>query len=241
MIFEKPDLSVVVLGYGAEEALPDFVSALIEKLETARIQSFQIIIVANFHDTLPKDRTPEIAQDLASRDGRIKVVARPKQGMMGWDARTGLAAADGSLIALIDGDGQMPPEDIIRAYKVMLTGEFDFVKTYRVTRGDGAVRLLTSKGFNILFKLFFPRSQFRDINSKPKFFSRDALRQMRLTCDGWFLDGEIMLEVHRLRLVYAEIPTHFKNNEWRGSFVRASTVLEMIKSMVTHRLRLLKK
>tara|TARA_B100001964_G_C14022009_1_gene504320 strand:+ start:24 stop:125 length:102 start_codon:yes stop_codon:yes gene_type:complete len=32
--------------------------------------------------------------------------------MMGWDAISGIKAASGDVVALIDGDGQMPPNDI---------------------------------------------------------------------------------------------------------------------------------
>ena len=48
-----------------------------------------------------------------------------------------IAAAKGDSVALIDGDGQMPPRDIIRLYKVLQSGEFDLVKTYRTKRLDG--------------------------------------------------------------------------------------------------------
>ena len=236
-----PDLSVVVLGYRAEESIRVFMESLVAHLESAQIINFQIVLVANYLESGPKDTTPEIARELAQKDSRIRSVSEPKQGMMGWDARQGLIAAEGQVIALIDGDGQMPPEDIVRLYKVMVSGEFDFVKTYRVSREDGLLRLLSSRGFNLLFKTLFPNCRFRDINSKPKLISRRALSKMRLSCDGWFLDGEIILEVLRLRLAYAEIPTHFKSNEWRGSFVSPKTVFEMIGSMLKSRLGLKKK
>ncbi len=235
-----PDLSIVILAYRAEEAITDFVGDLTTQLELDSVGNYELVLVANYDQGATNDRTPEIARNLASKDPRIKAVVEPKKGMMGWDARRGLAVAEGSIIALIDGDGQMPPEDIVRAHRVMVSGEFDFVKTYRVSREDGALRLFTSRGFNFIYRLLFPKCKFRDINSKPKFISRAALDKINLSCDGWFFDGELILEIIRLDLPFAEIPTTFRKNEWRGSFVKYSTVFEMLISMFAYRFRTLK-
>ncbi len=234
----RPDLSIVILAYRAEEAIVDFVSQLTTQLESNSVLNYELVLVANFDKDKEEDRTPQIARTIAATDSRIRVLAEPKKGRMGWDARQGLASSRGQIVALIDGDGQMPPEDIVRAHKVMTSGEFDFVKTYRITRQDGMFRLLSSKGFNFIFRILFPSCRFRDINSKPKFISKQALLNMDLTCDGWFLDGELILEAIRLELPFAEIPTTFKKNEWRGSFVKPSTVLEMLFSMLLYRLGL---
>ena len=59
---------------------------------------------------------------------------------------------------------------------------------------------------------------------------------MNLKCPGWFLDGEIILEVSRLKLSYAEIPTVFKKNEFRGSFINKSAIVDMIYSLIVYRL-----
>ena len=117
----------------------------------------------------------------------------------------------------------------------MNSGEFQFVKTYRIERGDGRFRLVMSQVFNGLFRLLFPACHYKDINSKPKLILRSALEQMNLTCDGWFIDGEIILEAMRLDLPFAEIPTKFKKNEWRGSFISSLTIFEMMLSIIWYR------
>ena len=60
---------------------------------------------------------------------------------------------------------------------------------------------------------------------------------MDLSCPGWFLDGEIMLEVRRLNLSFAEIPTEFHEIDWRGSFVKPTSILEMILSLIYYRFK----
>ena len=115
-------------------------SEVIEELDAANISNYELILVANYHaGTL--DRTPEIVTTLAESNTKlVPIVYEKKKRMMGWDVCTGLAAAKGDSVALIDGDGQMPPRDIIRLYKVLQSGEFDFVKTYRTKRLDGFCR-----------------------------------------------------------------------------------------------------
>ena len=149
----------------------------------------------------------------------------------------GIIAANGDSIVLIDGDGQMPPKDIIRLYNVIKSGEFDFIKTYRIIRHDGMFRKIISSSFNVIFKILFPGIPYRDINSKPKLWTREALKKMELNCDGWFIDGEMILEANFHQFTFAEIPTEFYENEWRGSFIKIQSIFEMISMMIWYRIK----
>ena len=233
---KHPIISVVILAYRAQSGIVDFVQQVISSFESAGIFDFELVVVGNYDPNTNDDSTPKIVRSLANTDKRITPVTIQKQGMMGWDARQGFDFTTGDIVALIDGDGQMPPVDIIRLFQVIRSGEFDLVKTYRMDREDGILRKFSSIGFNTIFRILFPGCYFRDINSKPKLMTRSALEKMDLHCNGWFLDGEIILEAMRLNLIFAEIPTTFKKNEWRGSFVNMTTVFEMLISMLRYRL-----
>ena len=67
----------------------------------------------------------------------------------------------------------MPASDIVRVYQALMSGGFDMAKTYRITRGDGILRLIISLIFNIFLKLLFPKVKVKDANSKPKIFTRE--------------------------------------------------------------------
>ena len=229
------DLSVVILCYRSEEAAIPFVEMVIAELKQECITDFELVLVANYHKDVA-DTTPEVVRNLAQSNSKIVPVIHEKKGMMGWDVIQGLNAAKGDAIALIDGDGQMPPNDIVRLYKVLSSGEFDFVKTYRTKRYDGIQRLVISHTYNAIFRFLFPGFPYRDINSKPKLWNRTSLLQLDLQCTGWFSDGEMMLEARRLGFSFAEIPTVFQENEWRGSFVNIKTILEIFFSMIRYRL-----
>ena len=231
-----PKLSVVVLCYRSEERIIPYLNQMEKELHEGGLDDYELVLVGNYFSG-SGDKTPEIIRRLAADNSRIVPVIKEKQGMMGWDALSGLQAAGGEAIALIDGDGQMPSRDLVRIYNVLKSGEFDFVKTYRVKRLDGAWRRLISNIYNSLFYLLFLGIPFRDMNSKPKLITRKAFNEMRLSCPGWFFDGEMMLEVRRLNLSFAEIPTVFHENEWRKSYVKVWTIFEMIGSMFWHRIK----
>ena len=58
---------------------------------------------------------------------------KPQFGWLGWDVRWHLKAR-GDFIALIDGDGQMPAEDIAKCYLHSKENNTDITMTYRITR-----------------------------------------------------------------------------------------------------------
>ena len=88
-------------------------------------------------------------------------------------------------IAVIDGDGQMPAEDVVRVHRLLVDEQLDLAKTHRVQRDDGAYRGLISTVYNGLFRILFPGMGLRDINSKPKVMTREAYHRLDLKSDGW--------------------------------------------------------
>ena len=228
-----PDISVIVLCYRSEGIIRPFVEQLISSLE--KLDSHcEIILVANYFEQ-SGDKTPEIVEELASRDKRIQPVIKVKEGMMGWDMKSGLEVATGKYLAVIDGDGQMPAEDVVRVYKKLREENLDLVKTYRLQRDDGLYRIFISVAYNIIFKILFPGLGCRDINSKPKIMRREVYERMDLQSNGWFIDAEIMIHSRKMRLNVGEIPTTFKSICSRPSFVKFSAVVEFVGNLLLYR------
>lgn len=229
------ELSVVILCYRAGDRAYDLAEKVAKMLDMF-VPSWEMVLVGNYLEG-SDDRTPVVVKDIASKRDNIKYVAMPKKGMMGWDARSGLEIAAGKYICLIDGDEQMPYRDIVRVYRKIARENLDFVKTYRVVRHDGLFRILISVFYNIIFFVLFPGILYRDVNSKPKIFRREAYERMELTSDDWFLDAEIMIQVRRLKFKTASIPSKFYKCNYRNSFVKVGTILEFISNLLRARLK----
>jgi len=233
---QQPEYSVVVLCYGSGDLVYGFVEEAISCLLVNKIHNYQLVLVGNYFDN-SSDQTPKIIKKLAESNFRIVAVTKLKKGMMGWDMRTGLAAATGKYISVIDGDGQMPVEDLATVYKKLINNDYDLVKTFRTTREDGISRKIISGAFNVLFRLLFPSIESKDINSKPKIFSRANYEKLDLRSNDWFIDAEIMIQARRLGLKIGEVPTHFRTTTRSdGSFINVFTFFEFIKNLIRFRI-----
>ena len=231
-----PSLSLVILCYRSEEFAREFTAQTLEMMQNYGIDDFELILVANYFED-SGDRTPEIVGELAATDPRIRCQAEPKQGMMGWDLRSGLRHARGRYIAVTDGDGQVPINDVGRLFRLIKLGEFDMVKTYRTTRADGWKRIFLSTGYNLIFHILFPRLKARDMNAKPKIMSRTAYLKMDLSSDGWFVDAEIMIEALHHSMKIGELPTEFRRLDTRGSFVSFGAIFEFLSNLFQSRFK----
>lgn len=231
---EEPELSVVVLAYRAGEGLGPVVAGVMSECESLD-RPFEVVLVANY-DSGSSDPTPATAGRLAEADFRLKVVADAKGGGMGWDLRAGLRAATGRVLLVIDGDGQNPPEDLVRSYRALVEGDVDVVKGRRVTRHDGRYRRLLSTAYNVVFVLLFGTWGLWDINGKPKGITRAAYARLSLTSDDWFVDAELMLAARRQRMRIVEIPVDFGESTTRPSFVRPGAILEFARHMIRYRI-----
>lgn len=228
-------ISVVVLGYRAEKLLIPLVARLDKSLALLRLP-YEIVIVANFWPD-QKDQTPRVALQIAKSNPRARVIAKPKEGDMGWDMRQGLKAVRGAIIAVLDGDTQNPVEDAASAIALLSKDtHIDLVKARRVKRYDGHFRIIQSKIYNMFFRLLFQSNPLSDINAKPKAFRRQTLQKLELTANDWFIDAEIMLEALKNGFKVQEFETVFYKNPYRHSFVNVKTILEFIFNMLHYRL-----
>jgi glycosyltransferase involved in cell wall biosynthesis len=236
----SPDLSVVVLCYRSGGAARSCAARIGQVLLDAGIGDYQLVLVGNY---VPGsgDTTPDVVRELAAGDPRIVCSAVEKQGMMGWDMRSGLALATGGHLAVIDGDGQVLVEDLVRIYRLLREQGLDLAKTYRTRRGDGLKRKLFSLVFNGLFHVLFPGLAVRDVNAKPKILTRSAYERLNLRSDDWFIDAEILIQARRLGFRIGEVETEFLGLTGRRSFIRMAAVVEFLRNLVRYRLRELRR
>jgi glycosyltransferase involved in cell wall biosynthesis len=230
----NPDLSVVVLCYQAGQHAHAVVEPLYDELEASGVD-YELILVANYWPG-DKDVTPASVEQLARGRERVQRIARPKEGAMGWDMRSGLERGRGRHLVVIDGDGQVPVQYALEIYRRLTESGADIVKGRRVSRLDGWLRTVLSAGYNALFRLMFMTKGVWDINGRPKALTRSAYEQLDLRTDDWFTDAEIVLKARRYGLTLEEMPVRFLANEERASFVGPATVWEFLVNMIRWRL-----
>jgi dolichol-phosphate mannosyltransferase len=231
----SPELSVVILCYRSGGAARSFVARIRESLLDGGVDDYQLVLVANYVAG-SEDTTPDVVRELAAADPRIVCSTVVKEGMMGWDLRSGLALATGQYLAVIDGDGQVLVEDLVRIYRLLREQGLDLAKTYRRQRGDGLKRKVISLVFNGFFHLLFPGVLARDINAKPKILTRAAFERMTLQSSDWFIDAEIMIQARGLGLCVGETETEFLGLTGRRSFITMAAVFEFLRNLLRYRI-----
>lgn len=226
--------SVVVLCYRSEEAIIPFVEKVHRMLSYFNF-TWEIILVGNY---IPgtTDKTTEIVQSLSRRLSNTRCITRPKEGMMGWDMRSGMDMAEGKYIGVIDGDGQFPLESLISCLLKIEAENLDLVKTYRVRRDDGAYRGIISFIFNRIYRFLF-KSPIDDVNSKPKIILKSKYKLLNLQSDDWFVDAEMMIRAQEIGLKIGSIPIHFYAISGRASFVKPAAILEFLKNLYRFRFK----
>jgi glycosyltransferase involved in cell wall biosynthesis len=228
-----PELSAIVLCYRAGTSIHLVIDPLYEQLEAKGV-TYELVLVANYTDG-SDDATPAIVREFAASHKNVIVVAERKRGAMGWDMRSGLAAARGEYLIVIDGDAQNPVEDVVRMFDEMKSVGADVMKGRRIARFDGWYRRTVSLVYNSVFAILFGTRGLWDINGKPKGLTRSAYEQLDLRSDDWFVDAEIVLVARSKGLHVAELPVVFRRNDERASFVRFSAVGEFIANMLRAR------
>jgi glycosyltransferase involved in cell wall biosynthesis len=232
----NPELSVVILCYWSGNGARAHAEHVRAVLLDAGIDDYQLVLVGNYVAG-SDDTTPEVVRQLAADDPRIVCSTVAKQGMMGWDMRTGLALATGNHLAVIDGDGQILAEDLVRVYRLLREQNLDLAKTYRTRRGDGLTRKLLSRVFNGIFHVLFPGLNVRDVNAKPKILTRAAYERLTLQSDDWFIDAEIMIQARRFGFRVGEVKTEFLGLTGRRSFVNLAAVAQFLRNLLRYRIR----
>ena len=125
---EEKKIAVVIPAYNEE--------AMIATVITTMPDFVDMMIVV---DDASADNTVKIVQEEMLRDARVKLIVHENNAGVGAAIATGYkrALADGmDIVAVMAGDGQMPPEDLYRFVEPVALGETDYTKGNRLFRGE---------------------------------------------------------------------------------------------------------
>lgn len=115
----SPKVSVVVPVCNVEQYLPECIESIINQT----LKEIEIILV----DDGSKDASGKICDDYAQKDSRIKVIHKKNAGL-GAAYNSGLRAAKGEYIGLVESDDYILPEMYEKEYKVAKELNLDVLK-----------------------------------------------------------------------------------------------------------------
>ena len=183
-----PSLSVVLPMRNEEPYVQRVISAA-RAGASAVSDDYEILVV----DDASTDRTRELAEALAGKDHRVRVLHEPQGGGLGASLRAGYRAATKELVLYSDADLPFDFDEVPRAVRLLEYQEADVMTAYRFDRtSEGALRTLYTLAYSALVRTLFGL-RLRDINFSFKLFRRTLLEGIELRSQGSFIDAEFLV------------------------------------------------
>jgi glycosyltransferase involved in cell wall biosynthesis len=205
------------------------IRAVVEEAKTVLPTAFTDYEVIVVNDG-SKDRTLEIAQEMAAEDPHVRVVNHPVNRGYGAALTSGFNATMGDYVMFMDSDRQFDINDIHRL--TPFVGEYDIVAGYRIKRNDPAHRLLNARIFGLAVELLFD-IHVKDIDCAFKVFRADVLRGMNLESPGALINTEILAKAKvQGRTLIQEGVNHYPRLEGEQSGASLRVVFRAFFEMV---------
>lgn len=224
----RPRVSVVIPAYNEEDTIR-------EVLE--RVLALPLLLEVVVVDDASTDSTAQTAAQVAeSSPYRIRIVRQNQNQGKGAAIRTGLAVAEGDIVAIQDADLEYYPEDL-----PALVAQFDD-RSVQAVYGSRfldrrppmrfanyvANRILTIAA-NVLFG-----ARITDEATCYKLFRREALEGLNLTCVRFEFCPEVTAKLLRTGVSIRELPIRYdprtygqgKKITWQDGFVALWTLVK---------------
>lgn len=198
-----PELSVFFPFWNEEKNLEAVVKNAIPIAEKLA-EKWEIIMI----DDGSSDRTLDVANKLASKNPRLRVVAHKKNRGYGAALKTGLSAARYKLIVFNDGDGQFDFSQVDHFLEKIKSA--DIVIGFRKKRLDNPFRHMLMNLLKIWDFVFFGFT-FKDIDCGFKLFKKEAVDKIfPLKSEGAMITTEILAKARKAHLKISQVEVnHF--------------------------------
>lgn len=197
-------LSVFFPAYNEEANLAETVEKAIPIIKTIA-DKYEIIII----DDGSKDKTEEIAKDLAKKYNFIKVVQHNPNRGYGAAFKSGIYNSQYEWIAFTDADGQFDFTEITKLIEKQRETNADLVIGYYLKRAVSFQRILGSKIWEWTVFLLFGL-KVTDTDCGFKLFRKKVVDTIpKLQAErGPFINSEFLIQAKRKGFKFAEVGVH---------------------------------
>ncbi len=200
-----PSLTVIVPALNEEQNLRPAVEAILE--QASPVATFLEVLV---FDDASTDRTGAVADELARRDSRVRVVHNPRRLNIGGIYKAGVLAARGDYVFLVPGDNEMRVDEIVRGLKYL--DQADLVVFYVTNVGvrpwwRRRVSRLYAAGVNLVFGTRFSYTNGTNV------FKTDVIRTIPIRTDGFSYQTEAVVKAVWSGLDFVQVGIEIKARE----------------------------
>lgn len=197
-------------------------------VESGDIADYELLII----DDKSTDRTPEIADAMATADPHVRVIHHERNRKLGGSMKTGFAAATGDLVLYTDADLPFDMEELPRAVRLLRDYEVDIISAYRFDRtGEGSLRAVYTFVYNGLIKALFG-VKVRDINFAFKLCRRQIFEHIELRSEGSFIDAELVIRATRMGYEIMQMGVdYFPRTRGESTLSSPGVILTIVREM----------
>ena len=193
-----PKLSIVIPAYNEERTLARCVERVLA------IQDDDLKLELLIVNDASKDRTLQVARELAAAHPNIRVLNHEINQGKGAALHTGFRGATGDFVAVQDADLEYDPRDLKRLIVPLVDGRADVVLGSRFLSG-GAHRVLyfwhsIGNRFLTLLSNMFTDLNLTDMETCYKVFKREVIQKIELEEKRFGFEPEVVAKIAQLRL-----------------------------------------
>ena len=218
-----PSLSVFFPAYNEQDNIVKLTKTIVNVLEEIG-NEYEVIIVNDGSS----DNTGEVAEELARRYPRVRVIHHDKNRGYGAALKTGFTSAKNDYVFYTDGDGQFDVRELKKF--VALIGLSDLVVGFRIRKRYTLYRNIISFTYNlVLERLFY--LQYRDVDCAFKLVPKSLIERIDIESLRFFVDAELLIKAQWLGYSVTEIGVNHYHRDAGLTTVKPSTIISTIKEM----------
>src|SRR4051794_11795579 len=228
--YDSVSVDIVIPVYNEERALPVSIPTLCQYLNSYVPYHWTVTIA----DNASKDRTLEVANELAASHPRVKVLHLDQKGR-GRALKAAWLASEADIVSYMDVDLSTNLSSFMPLIAPLATGHSEVAIGSRLSKGAVVTRQwkreYISRTYNLMIKLAF-RNRFSDAQCGFKALTRQAASKLLPMVENneWFFDTELLLLAEEQGLRIHEVPVDWVEDlDTRVKIV--STVKEDIKGL----------
>jgi glycosyltransferase involved in cell wall biosynthesis len=222
---DSPTFSIVVPVRNESESIRELVAA-IQTVFRGLDHSYELIFV----DDGSTDGTLDTLKDVQRAQPRTRVVSFRVNAGKSMALACGFQMASGDFVLTLDADLQDDPADLPAMYAFLKREDVDLVSGWRKKRRDSALKVISSKVFNlVVIRILFGLS-FKDLNGGMKLYRRAVAKDLQLYGG---MHRFIPLIATEMGYRVAEIPVTHHERKYGTSKYRPTKIFTEIPDLLT--------
>lgn len=207
----EPTVDVVIPCYNEVSVLRSSVERTLQLFDRVPGFGWRVVIA----DNGSTDGTGDLARQLESEYApRVKALVLPIKGR-GYALCEAWLASDADIVAYMDVDLSTDLEQLPHLIRLITERGCDGAIGSRLAKGARTTRSLkreiTSRGYVLLIRLFFPRLRITDAQCGFKAFRREVAQDLVRQVENrmWFFDTEVLILAHWAGYRICELPVRW--------------------------------